>query len=112
MFRLVKIHVAILCLVLDTYRKHRITLNLKKCIFCIPYKIFLDHVFCKQGLKVYIAKIVVIINLEAPKNVKQLDATLGHMRYYRKFIKAYVQITVPMERLLKKDATFCGDEDC
>jgi len=57
------------------------------------------------------AKIVVIIYLDAPKNVKQLRTTLGHTEYYRKFIKAYAQITVPMENLLKNDATFCWDED-
>lgn len=51
-------------------------------------------------------------NLEVPKNVKQLRATLGHTRYYRKFIKAYAQITVPMEKLLKKDVAFCWDEEC
>lgn len=52
-------------------------------------------------------KIVVIINLDLPKNVKKLCTTLGHTRYYRKFIKAYMQIIVPMEKLLKKDAMFC-----
>ena len=57
------------------------------------------------------AKIAVIINLEPPSNVKQLCATLGHTRYYRKFIKAYVKIIVPMEKLLKKDAMFCWDDD-
>jgi len=56
-------------------------------------------------------KITVIVNLEAPKNIKQLRAMLGHTRYYRKFIKAYVKITTPMERVLKKDTTFCWDED-
>ena len=44
--------------------------------------------------------------LGAPRSVKQLHATLGHTRYYRKFIKAYAQITAPMEKLLKKDTTF------
>lgn len=58
------------------------------------------------------AKIVVIVNLEAPKNIKQMHATLGHTRYYRKFIKAYAEITTPMEKLLKKDTTFCWDEEC
>jgi len=29
-----------------------------------------------------------------------------------KFIKVYAQITMLMEKLLKKDAMFCSDEDC
>jgi len=52
-------------------------------------------------------KIVVIVNLAAPKNVKQLRAMLGHTGYYRNFIKAYAQIIVPMKKLLKKDVIFC-----
>lgn len=57
------------------------------------------------------AKITVIVNMEAPRSIKPLPETLGHMRYYRKFIKAYAWITVPMEKLLKKDTTFCWDEE-
>ena len=52
------------------------------------------------------------MNLEALKNVKQLCAMMGHTSYYRKFIKSYAQITAPMEKLLKKDVTFCWDEEC
>jgi len=52
-------------------------------------------------------KITVILNLVAPRSVKQLHATLVHTGYYRKFIKGYTQNTVPMEKLLKKDVTFC-----
>ena len=58
------------------------------------------------------AKSMVIINLEAPRSVKQLHTMLGHIGYYQKFIKAYAHITVPMETLLKKDATFCWNEEC
>ena len=57
-------------------------------------------------------KIALILNLEALRGVKQLRATLGNTGYYRKFIKGYAQITVPMEKLLKKDVTFCWNEDC
>lgn len=57
-------------------------------------------------------KIIVIVNLEAPRNVKQLRVTLGQTGYYRKFIKSYAQITAMMEKLLKKYAMFCWDEDC
>ena len=57
-------------------------------------------------------KIVVIPNLEAPRSVKKLCATLRHTGYYRKFIKGYAQITALMEKLLKKDVTFYWNEDC
>lgn len=52
MFRLVKKHVPSLRLMLDTCRKYKISLNLMKCIFCVPYGILLDHVVCKKGLMV------------------------------------------------------------
>lgn len=64
------------------------------------------------GLMVEPTNISIIVNLEAPKNVKKLCATLGHTRYYGRFIKEYAQITASMERLLKKDLTFCWNEDC
>ena len=41
-----------------------------------------------------------------------MHATLGHTGYYMKFIKGYTQITAPMEKLLKKEVTFCWNEDC
>lgn len=89
MFGLVKKHVVSLHLGLDTCRKYHISLNLKKCILCVPYGILLGHVVCKQGLMVDPTKIVVDINLEPPENFKQLRVTLSHIGYYRNFIKSY-----------------------
>eukprot|EP00253_Pinus_taeda_P004038 PITA_04038 len=111
-FGLVKCHVACLHLMLDMCRRYQITLNLKKCLFCVPFGILLGHVVYSRGLMVDLAKIAVIINLEVPRSVKQLRATLGHIGYYQKFIKGYAQITMPMEKLLKKDPTFFWDEEC
>eukprot|EP00253_Pinus_taeda_P028495 PITA_28495 len=88
-FGLVKKHVANLRLMLDTYCRHQIALNLKKCTFLVPFVNLLGHVVCKQGMMVDPAKIIVILNLQAPQSVKQLRATLGHMGYYRKVIKSY-----------------------
>lgn len=59
-----------------------------------------------------LAKIIVIVNLECPRNMKQLCMTLGHTGYYRNFIKAYLHITTPMKKFLKKDVMFSWDEDC
>eukprot|EP00253_Pinus_taeda_P034231 PITA_34231 len=71
---------------------------------------FDDWTIFGLGLMVDPANIAVILNLEALRSVKQLCTTLGHTGYYRKFIKSYAQITVPMEKLLKKDVTFCRND--
>eukprot|EP00253_Pinus_taeda_P030097 PITA_30097 len=88
-----------------------IALNIKKCTFLIPFGNLLNHVVRKQGLMVDPENITVILNLQAPQSVKQLRAMLGHTGYYRKFIKSYMQIMEPMEQLLKKDATYCWNEE-
>lgn len=111
-FGLVKHHVASLHLMLDTCLRYQIALNVKKCLFCVPFGNLLGNVVCMQGLMVEPTKIVVILNLEVPRSVKQLRTTLGHMGYYRKIIKSYAQITVHMEKLLKKDDMFCWNDEC
>jgi hypothetical protein len=37
---------------------------------------------------------------------------MGHTGYYRKFIRGYVQITTPLENLLKKEVKFQWNEEC
>lgn len=105
-FGLLKKHIEQLRLMLDRCMQCQIALNLKKCIFCSPFGILLGHVVCKQGLIVDPAKITIIVNLPPPISMRQLRATLGHTRYYKKFIKGYAHITTPMEKLLKKDTKF------
>jgi len=43
-FGLVKHHLSSLHLMLDTCHRYQITLNLKKCLFCVPFGILLGHV--------------------------------------------------------------------
>jgi hypothetical protein len=83
----------VLRLMLEICGKCHISLNIKKCIFGIPFGILLGHIVYKQGLLVYPTKIAVIVNLPPPKSVHQLRATLGHTGYYKKFVKGYAQIT-------------------
>jgi hypothetical protein len=106
MYSLLKNHVEVLRLMLEICRQCQIPLNINKCIFGTPFGILLGHIVCKQVLLVDPAKIALIINLPPPKLVCQLRKTLGHTRYYKKFIKGYAQITVPMEKLLRKDSKF------
>ena len=72
----------------------------------------LGHIVCKEGLLVDLTKITLILSLLPPTNVKMLRVTLGHTWYYHKFIKRYVVITAPMEKLLKKDVAFEWNQEC
>jgi hypothetical protein len=87
---------------LERCRQFQISLNINKCILKNPFGILLGHIVCKQGLLVDPAKVAVIFNLPPPKTICQLRVMFAHTRYYRNFIKGYVQITAPMEKLLRK----------
>jgi hypothetical protein len=87
-------------------------LNINKCIFGTTFRILLSHIVCKQGLLVDPAKIAVNVNLQPPKTVCHLREMLGHTRYYKKFIKGYVQITAPMDKLLREETKFQWNDKC
>ena len=73
----------LLRIMFDRCRQLQISLNLKKCIFAVPFGTLLGHVVCKQGVCVDPTKVAVIINIEAPETVKKLRSLLGHTGYYR-----------------------------
>ena len=67
---------------------------------------------CRGRILVDPVKFVIILDLPPPMSVTHLRSVLGHTCYYRKFIKGYVEITAPMEKLLKKNAKFQWIESC
>ena len=111
-YGLVRNNLANLCLMLKRCRQHQIALNSKKCIFFPPSGILLGHNVCKQGMLIKPTKIALILSLSPPTNVNMLQAMMVHMGYYRKFIKGYIVITTPMEKLLKKDGAFERNQKC
>ena len=73
--------------------KIQLALNIKKCILSTPIGIFLGHVVCKEGIKVDLTKFKVILDLKPLVNPKQVRIFLGHIKYYKKFIRHYLNIT-------------------
>jgi len=49
-FGLAKCHVASLRSMLDTCKRYQIMLNLKKCLFCVPFGILLGHVLMQTRI--------------------------------------------------------------
>jgi hypothetical protein len=105
-YSLFKEHVALLHLMFDICRELQISLNLKKCILCVPHGNFLGHIVCREGVLVELTKVVVIVNMPPPMSVKQSCSMLGHTEYYRRFIKRCENITASLENLLNKAEVF------
>ena len=74
--------------------------------------IVLGHKISVAGLEVDQAKIDVIKTLKPPIIVKGIRSFLGHVVFYRRFIKDFSKISRPLCRLLEKDAKFDFDESC
>ena len=72
--------------------------------------IVLGHKIFSVGLEVDQAKIIVIKTLMPPTTVKGIRSFLGYAGFYRRFIKDFSKIFIPLCRLLEKDANFDFDE--
>ena len=74
--------------------------------------IVLGHVVSWKGIEVDKANIELIVNLPPPTNGKEVKQFLGHVAFYRSFIKDFSKLERPMCSLLAKDAKFKWDENC
>ncbi|XP_045822018.1 uncharacterized protein LOC123914902 [Trifolium pratense] len=74
--------------------------------------IVLGHIISEKGISVDPAKIDVISTLPYPSCVREIRSFLGHAGFYRRFIKDFSKIALPLSNLLKNDVTFSFDDKC
>lgn len=60
----------------------------------------------EKGIEVDQAKIIVIARLPPPISVKGLRNFLGHVGFYRWFIKDFSKVAIPLCKLLEKKSVF------
>ncbi|GJV83648.1 reverse transcriptase domain-containing protein [Tanacetum coccineum] len=89
-----------------------LVLNWEKCHVMVKEGIVLGHKISGVSIEVDRAKIDVIAKLPYPTNIKGVRSFLGHVGFYRRFIKDFSMISKPMTKLLMKDAKFNFSDDC
>jgi hypothetical protein len=89
-----------------------LVLNWEKCHFMVKQGMVLGHVISERGIEVDKAKVETVEQLSPPTDVKSLRIFLGHVAFYRRFIKDFSKITKPLTHLFQKDVAFDFDEKC
>ena len=98
--------------VLQRCEEKHLVLNWEKCHFMVRECIVLGHLVSKHGIEVDRAKIEVIEQLPAPRNVKGVRSFLGHAGFYHRFINDFSHIARPLTSLLARNAPFEFDDEC
>ena len=84
-------HLEVLGKVLCTLKDNGLTVQIEKSKFCQREVKFLGYVIGEQGIKVRPEKRQAIMNVQRPKNVKQVRSFLGAVGWNRQFIKDFRQ---------------------
>nr|GEV57573.1 reverse transcriptase domain-containing protein [Tanacetum cinerariifolium] len=79
--------------------------------FMVKEGIVLGHKIFKNGIEVDKAKVDFIAKLPHPTTVKGICSFLGHVGFYRRFIKDFSKIARPMTSL-EKDTSFFFSKEC
>ncbi|RDX84522.1 Retrovirus-related Pol polyprotein, partial [Mucuna pruriens] len=89
-----------------------LVLNFEKCHFMVSEGIVLGHLVSNRGIEVDKAKIDIITSLPNPASVREVRSFLGHAGFYRRFIKNFSTLALPLSKLLQKDVEFNFDRPC
>ena len=89
-----------------------LVLNWEKCHFMVQEGIVLGHRISARAIKVDKEKIEAIEKLPPPSSVKGIRSFLGHVGFYRRFIKDFSWIAKPLSNLMVQGIPFEFDEQC
>ena len=87
---------------LQTIRKSGFKLSGRKCQFATRSVKFLGHVIDRDGLRPQPEKLDIIHEWKPPHNEAELRRFLGVCTFWRRFVKDFARIAVPLHDLLNK----------
>ncbi|XP_063384581.1 uncharacterized protein K02A2.6-like isoform X1 [Cydia fagiglandana] len=96
-------HDKILSEVIDRARKFNVKFNPNKVQYRSDFVKYVGLLVSKSGIKPDPEHVKAIVDLNEPKNVKELQKFLGMCNYLSKFIPQYSKTTETLRDLLKKD---------
>ena len=85
----------------DTLRRHQMKLNPSKCAFGVSSGMFLGFMVSQRGIEANLDKIQAILDMEPPKNIKEVQSLTGWIAALNKFVSK-VTDSLPFFKILRK----------
>lgn len=97
---------------LQTLKEKKLYAKLSKSEFMLKDVGFLGHVISSKGIVVNSSKINVVLQWETLSSVTEIRSFLGLAGYYKRFIKGFSKLEVPLTQLTRKGQAYVWDTLC
>lgn len=105
-------HVKNLETVFRRLKEYGFLLKKEKCAFLQDKVEYLGQVVSAKGFYPSPKKVSAVLNMPEPTNVSELRAFLGMVQHYSKFLPGLADLSSPLNKLLRKNTTWCWSEEC
>jgi len=92
-------HIELVCWVIQKLTENNLCVNIDKCLFHVTELEFVGFHVGTQGIQMSKKKVQDILNLPAPRNVKEVQKFIGFANFYRWFIHGCSSLTLPIQIL-------------
>ncbi len=103
-------HIQHVRLVLQRLLENRFFSKLEKCEFHAQSVPFLGFILSPEGIRMDPAKVEAVANWPTPDSHKAVHRFLGFANFYRRFIRGFSQIALPLTNLTSTRWRFCWSE--
>ena len=86
----------------DTLRQHQMKLNPNKCAFGVSSGKFLGFMVSQRGIEANPDKIQAILDMEPPKNIKEVQSLTGQVAALNRFVSKATDKCLPFFKTLRK----------
>jgi hypothetical protein len=107
-----KEHVQHVCKILQRLCETNIQADVNKCQFHIIETKFLEMIIDRDDIKINLEKVKMIVEWEKSTYLKEIQALLKFVNFYKRFIKNYFIVVKSFVKLIKKNHLFSWSNDC
>ncbi|XP_057808633.1 uncharacterized protein LOC131023106 [Salvia miltiorrhiza] len=98
--------------IFSVIRRHKLMLNPAKCTFRVQSGKFLGYKVTREGIEVNADKVRAIIDMTAPRNIKEIQILNGRITALSRFISRSAERSLPFFKILRKESRFEWSSEC